>query len=118
MSDNKDSGRIRVYVYSSIMGIVSSFGFFMFTAWLSLTASNKADEHPVFFPISAVTCLICFIVFVVLSVLWIMALVKQKSKSRTIGISVTFAADSLDVISTSVAELKKIIGILSRLTGS
>ena len=53
MSDNKDSGRIRMYVYSSIMGIVSSFGFFMFTAWLSLTASNKADEHPVFFPISA-----------------------------------------------------------------
>ena len=24
-----------------------------------LTASNKADEHPVFFPISAATCLIC-----------------------------------------------------------
>ena len=97
MSDNKDSGRIRMYVYSSIMGIVSSFGFFMFTAWLSLTASNKAGEHPVFFPISAVTCLICFIVFVVLSVLWIMALVKQKNKSRTIGISVAFAGAGLAI---------------------
>ncbi len=95
MSDNKDSGRIRMYVYSSIMGIVSSFGFFMFTAWLLLTAS--ADEHPVFFPISAVTCLICFIVFVVLLVLWIMALVKQKNKSRTIGISVAFAGAGLAI---------------------
>ncbi len=97
MSDNKSSGVIRMYVYSSIIGIVSTFGFFMFTAWLSMLSFNKADEHPVFFPVSAITCSICFIVFVVLSVLWIMALVKQKNKSRTIGISVAFAGAGLAI---------------------
>ena len=91
MNKNLDPQMIRMFIYSAVIGISSSFGFFMFTAWLAMSAFDKADENPDFYPVSAVTWLICLIVFVVLMVLWIIALVRQKSKSTAVGVSAAFA---------------------------
>ena len=79
------------------IGAVLSFGFFMFTAWLGISASGRAYEFPRFYPFSIITVLICFILFAVLFVLWIMTLMRQKNKLISAGVSLLFAMAGLAI---------------------
>lgn len=79
------------------IGAILSFGFFMFTAWLSMTSFDKVSEHLRFYPFSIITMLICFIVFVVLIVLWIIMLMRQKNKLVSAGVSALFALAGLAI---------------------
>ena len=86
-----------MYIYSAVTGAAASFGFFMFTAWLSMVAFNKVAEDPRFYSFSIVSMLICFLIFVVLTILWIVQLLKQKNKLRSAGISALFALAGLGI---------------------
>ena len=97
MSNNKTSQMILMYIYSAVMGIALSFGFFMFSAWLGMLSFDKDHVYPSFFPISGASWIICFVVFVLFMILWIIALIKQKDKLITAGVSALFGGAGMGV---------------------
>ena len=96
MSKELSAQVIRMYIYSSVVGAASSFGFFMFAAWLCMFSFDKTSLNPYFYPFS-IALVILFVISAVLTVLWIVSLTKQKSKLKTAGISALFACAGLTV---------------------
>ena len=80
MNDKMTWQKIRMYIYSFVIGLVASFGFFMFAAVLSMVAFDGVNENPKLYSVSLISFVVCCVIFAVFSVLWIVALIKQKEK--------------------------------------
>ncbi len=93
MSNKPSPQTILMYIYAAVIGMVSSFGTFMFIAWLGVF--DRTVDTPWFYTPTIAKWLFCFVVYIVFMVLWVIALVRQERKLMAAGISVLIAAGGL-----------------------